>query len=224
MNKLHGKISASMMCTNPFYTRETFDELVACNVEYLHLDIMDGKFVPNLGIGLDYVNALRSKTDIAFDYHCMVTNPDELLRLFNVRAKDMISIHYESSLQIMRTIENAKKLFSKVFIAINPGTPISSLEEIIYFVDGVNLLMVNPGFAGQTMVPFGMQKAEKLRSFLEEKGLTHLEIEVDGNITCEHAGTLRGIGADIFVAGTSSIFGPTGIRSGSIQKFRTAIS
>ncbi len=212
------------MCTNPFYTRETFDALVEGGVEYLHMDIMDGKFVPNLGIGLDYVKALRKKTEIAFDYHCMVTNPDELLRILEVRENDIITIHYESSMQIMRTIENARKLGAKTFIAINPGTPIGALEEIIYFVDGVNLLMVNPGFAGQTMVPFGMKKAQKLREYLVERELENIDIEVDGNITFEHARTLRQIGANIFVAGTSSIFGPEGIRRNSIELLRRSIA
>lgn len=213
-----------MMCTNPFYTKETFDALVKEKVEYLHIDIMDGKFVPNLGLGLDYVKALRKKTELAFDYHCMVTNPDELLRLLEVRTADIITIHYESSLQIMRTIENARKTGAKVFIAINPGTPISALEEIIYFVDGVNLLMVNPGFAGQTMVPFGLRKAQKLREYLKNKNLENIEIEVDGNITFEHARILRDLGANIFVAGTSSIFGVEGIREGSIAALRQAIA
>ena len=213
-----------MMCTNPFFMRETFDALVEGKVEYLHLDVMDGRFVPNLGIGLDYINALRDRTSISFDYHCMVINPDELLRILDVRQGDMISIHYESSLQIMRTIENAKKLGASVFIAINPGTPVHALEEIIYFVDGINLLMVNPGFAGQRMVPFGFTKARKLRDYLEQKEVSHLQIEVDGNITFAHARELRALGASIFVAGTSSIFGKEGIRKDSIAELRNAIA
>ena len=218
-----GKISASMMCANPFYMRETFDALVAANIEYLHLDVMDGKFVPNLGLGLDYIRELRKKTDISFDYHCMVSNPDELLRIIDVRPDDIISIHYESTPQIMRTIENAHKLGCKVFVAINPGSPISFLEEIIHFVDGVNLLMVNPGFAGQPMVPFAMQKAKKLKEYLENQGLQDKEIEVDGNITFDNARKLREIGVSLFVAGTSSIFGHQGIKPDSIELLRAAI-
>lgn len=212
-----------MMCTNPFYMRETFDALVAGNIEYLHLDVMDGQFVPNLGLGLDYIRELRKKTDIPCDYHCMVTNPDALLRLLDVRPDDIISIHYESTPQIMRTIENARKLGCKVFVAINPGSPISFLEEIIHFVDGVNLLTVNPGFAGQPMVPFAMQKARKLKEYLDGQGLQDKEIEVDGNITFENARKLKEIGASIFVAGTSSIFGGQGIKQDSIKNLRKAI-
>ena len=221
MNK-HCKISASMMCANPFYMRETFDALMEENVEYLHLDIMDGKFVPNLGLGLDYIRELRKKTCIPFDFHCMVTNPDELIRILDVRPDDIISIHYESTAQIMRTIENAHKLGCNVLIAINPGTPLSMLEEIIHFVDGINLLMVNPGFAGQKMVPFALNKARKLQEYLESVNLSDKVIEVDGNITFEYAQELRKLGASVFVAGTSSIFGTQGIKPGSIKTLRAS--
>ena len=212
-----------MMCTNPFYLRETFEALVEGNVEYLHLDVMDGKFVPNLGLGLDYIRELRKQTRIPFDFHCMVTNPDELLCIIDVSPDDIVSIHYESTPQIMRTIDNAHKLGCKVFVAINPGSPISMLEEIIHFVDGINLLMVNPGFAGQSMVPFALQKAEKLKKYVHSQGLEHIEIEVDGNITFENALKLKAIGVNIFVAGTSSIFGEQGIVHGSIKHLREAI-
>ena len=216
-------ISASMMCTNPFFMNETFRALNEGRVEYLHLDIMDGIFVPNLGLSLDWIKALREHTDIACDYHLMTINPDNIFPLLNMKEGDIVSIHYESTPQILRTLENAKKYGVKVFLAINPGTPVGALEELVYFIDGINLLMVNPGFAGQRMVPFGFHKAEKLQAFLQERDID-LEVEVDGNITFEHAARLRSYGASIFVAGTSSLFSPRGIREGSVERLREAIA
>ena len=222
MNRRSSIISASMMCTNPFFMNETFRALDEGGVEYLHLDIMDGIFVPNLGLSLDWIKSLREHTDIPCDYHLMTINPDNIFPLLNMKEGDIVSIHYESTPQILRTLENAKKYGVKVFLAINPGTPVSVLEELVYFIDGVNLLMVNPGFAGQRMVPFGLQKARKLQSFLIDKGIT-IDVEVDGNITFEHAAALKNTGANIFVAGTSSLFVPTGIREHSIEQLREAI-
>ncbi len=212
-----------MMCTNPFFMNETFYALNQGRVEYLHLDIMDGIFVPNLGLSLDWIKALREHTDISCDYHLMTINPDNIFPLLNMRAGDIVSIHYESTPQILRTLENAKKYGVKVFLAINPGTPVSSLEELVYFIDGVNLLMVNPGFAGQKMVPFGIRKAKKLQDFLQEREID-LDVEVDGNITLAHASQLKACGANIFVAGTSSLFSSTGIREHSMEKLREAIA
>lgn len=212
-----------MMCTNPFFMNETFHALDQGGVEYLHLDIMDGIFVPNLGLSLDWIKALREHTDISCDYHLMTINPDNIFPLLNMRAGDIVSIHYESTPQILRTLENAKKYGVKVFLAINPGTPVGSLEELVYFIDGINLLMVNPGFAGQSMVPFGIRKAKKLQEFLQGRGI-ELDIEVDGNITFDHAAQLKACGANIFVAGTSSLFSSTGIREHSMEQLRAAIA
>ena len=217
------KISASMMCTNPFSMNETFNALSEGKVEYLHLDIMDGIFVPNLGLSLDWIKALRANTDIPFDFHLMTINPDNILPILDLREADIVSIHYESTPQILRTLENVKKYGVKVFLAINPGTPIGVLEELIYFIDGINLLMVNPGFAGQAMVPFGFSKAKKLNAFLRERNITNIDVEVDGNITFKNAELLRGEGANIFVAGTSSIFDKKGIKNNSIEQLRKAI-
>ena len=153
----------------------------------------------------------------------MTINPDNIFPLLNMRAGDIVSIHYESTPQILRTLENAKKYGVKVFLAINPGTPVGSLEELVYFIDGINLLMVNPGFAGQSMVPFGIRKARKLQEFLQERGI-ELDIEVDGNITFDHAAQLKACGANIFVAGTSSLFSSTGIREHSMEQLRAAIA
>ncbi len=213
-----------MMCANPFYLQDILKKLEKEKVDYLHQDIMDGKFVPNLGMGLDNLKALRDNTSIPFDFHLMVLEPDTIIPLLGLQKNDIISIHYERTFQVQRTLENAKKYGCKVFLAINPATSLYALEEVIHYIDGINLLTVNPGFAGQKIVESSFKKAEKLQKFLIEVGKENMDFEVDGNITFENAEKLKKYGANIFVAGTSSIFGKSGIKEGSIEKLRDVIS
>ena len=204
--ELKNKISASLMCADPFNLRDTIISLEKHKIDYLHIDIMDGKFVPNLGIGSDYIKALRKHTNIPFDYHIMVKEPDDIIKLLDIREKDLVSVHYECSFQIQRTLENIKEHNCKVMIAINPATPLCTLEEVIYYIDGINLLMVNPGFAGQKMVDNCMKKAEKVGRIIRKFDRTDIIFEVDGNISCENARKLKKYGVNLFVGGTSSLF------------------
>ncbi len=203
---MKNKISVSLMCADPFNMHETLACFEKQGIDYLHLDIMDGKFVPNLGLGSDYIKAIRKHTNIPFDYHIMVKEPDSVINLLDIRDTDIVSVHYESSYQIQRTLENVRKYGCKVMIAINPATPLCVLEELIYYIDGINLLMVNPGFAGQKMVENCIKKAEKVARCIRKFNRTNIIFEVDGNISFEHARMLKDIGANMFVAGSSSIF------------------
>lgn len=218
-----GKISASMMCANPFKLADIMQTLERAKVEYLHQDVMDGKFVPNLGISLDHIKFMRENTNIPFDFHVMTVEPDGIVPLLEPRPGDIVSIHYESTFQVQRTLENARRFGCKVFVAINPATSLSALDEIVQYVDGINLLMVNPGFAGQKAVASCFNKAERLQRLLQECGRSDIELEVDGNITFENAHRLRNLGATIFVAGTSSLFSRSGISEEAIAGMRTAI-
>lgn len=200
-----------MMCSDLRHLQENLRVLEAGGVEYLHIDIMDGAFVPNLGLGMDYLRNLRAMTDIPMDIHLMVNRPEEKLAWLGLLPQDVVSIHYESTRHIQRCVQRAKETGCKVFVAINPGTPVWSLEEILNCIDGVNMLTVNPGFPGQKMVSNCMGKAKRLRAFLQKCGFGDLALEVDGNISVEHARTLRELGANVFVAGTSSIFPDHGI-------------
>lgn len=200
------KISASMMCADLVHLRETIHIFEEEKIDYLHVDVMDGDFVPNFGLGSDYIRGLRELTKIPLDIHMMVTSPEYKYRWLGVEPSDTVSIHYESTRQIQRALDWLAELGCRRFLAINPATTIYVLEEVLDYIDGINLLTVNPGFAGQKIVPSTLKKAEKLMAFLKEHGKEDLEVEVDGNITFENAGKLRAIGADTFVAGTSSIF------------------
>lgn len=212
-----GLISASMMCASLTRLRETVDSLERKRIDYLHIDMMDGRFVPNFGLGVDYVRELRRLTSIPLDLHLMICEPEYKLSWIGIEPSDIVSIHYESTPQVQRALDCLKPYGCKRFLAINPATPVCMLEEVLDHIDGVNLLMVNPGFAGQAMVKSAMAKADKLFNLLTVSGRSDIMVEVDGNITPENAEALRKKGASIFVAGTSSVF------AGSVDCYETAI-
>lgn len=211
---MKGMISASMMCADLVNLKETLRIFEEENVDYLHIDVMDGAFVPNFGLGVDYIRSLRELTKIPLDIHLMVRDPEYKLQWIGIQKNDIVSIHYESTFQVQRALDWLEPFGCKKFLAINPATPIYAIEEVLDYIDGVNLLMVNPGFAGQKIVESTLKKAAKLQQFLVEHGKEDLIFEADGNITLEHAKQLRAIGADMFVAGTSSVF------RGSLSEYR----
>lgn len=202
----NGEISASMMCSDLIDLKETLKIFEEERVEHLHIDMMDGTFVPNFGLGVDYIRGLRKLTNIPLDLHLMIKDPEYKFQWIGIKETDTVSIHYESTFQVQRALDFLKPYGCKRFLAINPATPVNSLDEVLDYIDGINLLMVNPGFAGQKIVPSTIRKAQKVVDLLKRENRKDIEIEVDGNITPEHAKTLRQIGASIFVAGTSAIF------------------
>ena len=206
-----------MMCTNLIDLRETIDIFERNNIERLHIDMMDGMFVPNFGLGVDYIRGLRELTKIPLDLHLMIKDPEYKLQWIGIKETDIVSIHYESSFQVQRVLDWLLPFGCKRFLAINPATPVNSLEEVLDYIDGINLLMVNPGFAGQKIVPSTMKKAEKVIQLLKDYDREDIIVEVDGNITPENAKKLRTIGASMFVAGTSAIF------KGDVKKYEENI-
>ena len=224
MNQATGKISASMMCADLINLKETIQLFEQCGIEYLHIDVMDGNFVPNFGLGIDYIRGLREMTCIPIDLHLMVEHPEEKLDWFDIQPKDSVSIHFESTVHIQRALERIHAYGCQVMLAINPATPIYSIEEVLEYIDGINLLTVNPGFAGQKIVHSCIKKTERLKNYIISSGFSKIKIEVDGNINYENAKILRQNGADIFVAGTSSIFSGTKEQmKENIRKLRNAI-
>lgn len=221
---MQAMISASMMCSALTNLQETIRIFEEEKIEYLHIDMMDGEFVPNFGLGVDYIKGLRQITSIPMDLHLMIRNPEYKLRWIGIEKDDIVSIHYESTYQVQRALDWLEPFGCKKFLAINPATPLNVLEEVFEYIDGINLLMVNPGFAGQKIVKSTIKKAEKLHKLLSEEVNKDLIFEVDGNISNEHAALLRTYGANLFVAGSSSIFSD-GIESlkQKIHEFRKSI-
>lgn len=218
------EISASMMCSDLVNLKQTIHIFEEQKIEYLHIDVMDGEFVPNIGLGVDYIKSLRKLTSIPLDLHLMIREPEYKLSWIGIEKTDIVSVHYESTYQVQRMLDRLNSFGCKKFLAINPATPIWVLEEVLDYIDGINLLMVNPGFAGQRIVTSTIKKAEKLQHFLQERNKENIILQVDGNITPEHGLMLKKYGASIFVAGTSSIFrGNVEDYEHNIKELRVAI-
>jgi ribulose-phosphate 3-epimerase len=200
-----GMISVSMMCVRLDLTMDYLRAFERNGVELLHIDVMDGTFVPNITIGVDYVKQLREISRQPFDFHFMVEEPEEKMKWFDIREGDWVSVHWESTKHIDKCMQYIKSKGAKACIALNPGTPIWVLEEMYDYLDGVLLLSVNPGFAGQKLIPSVIEKVKKMRAHLSEIGREDITIIADGNMSNENAKLMYDAGARIFVAGTSSI-------------------
>lgn len=200
-----GMISVSMMCVRLDLTMEYLKAFERNDIELLHIDIMDGTFVPNITIGVDYVKQLREISSKPFDFHFMVDKPEEKMKWFDIREGDWVSVHWESTRHMDKCMQYIKSKGAKACIALNPGTPLWVLDEMYGYLDGVLLLSVNPGFAGQKLIPFVVDKVRRMSAHLKEIGREDITIIADGNMSNENAKLMYEAGARIFVAGTSSI-------------------
>ncbi len=221
---MKSKISPSMMCADIMNMKPVLETFEKEGIEYLHIDIMDGQFVPNFTLGTDYCKLLKKNTSIPLDIHMMLENPETKLDWFPLGEGDYVSIHVESTRHLQRVLAQIKAKGAKAMVAINPATPISSIEHVLDDIDGVLVMTVNPGFAGQKLVPATLKKITNLRKYLDENGYRHVEIEVDGNVSFENAKKMKEAGADIFVAGTSSVFKDEFTLEEGIKRLRDAIA
>ena len=221
---MKNKISPSMMCADALNLGSTLKEFEKNGIEYLHIDIMDGTFVPNFTLGTDYCKILKNATSIPLDIHLMIEKPEERLDWFPIGENDMVSVHAESTKHLQKVLRAIKDKGAKAFAALNPATPICFLEEVLDDIDGILIMTVNPGFAGQKLVPQTLDKITRVRTLLDENGKKASEIEVDGNVSFENAEKMKKAGADIFVAGTSSVFKKDLTLSNGIIKLRSFIA
>ena len=194
------------MCAGILNLENVLREFEQSGTEYLHIDIMDGHFVPNYTLGTDYCRNLKKATDIPLDIHLMVEKPEKCIEWFDFGENDIVSVHMESTEEPEKCFSLIRKRKAKAFAVLNPATPVSVLEPVLDQIDGVLVMCVNPGFAGQKMVPGSLEKICDVRNLLAEKDLEDIEIEVDGNVSFENAVKMSEAGADIFVAGSSSVF------------------
>lgn len=202
-------ISVSMMCVSIDQTLDYLAAFEKNGVELLHIDVMDGDFVPNITLGTDYVRQLRKLTKIPFDFHFMVTEPEEKMKWYDIQENDYVAVHYESTRHIDKCMQYIRSLGAKPILALNPGTPICVIEEVLDYLDGVLVMSVNPGFAGQKLIPGTLEKVKRVRSFLDERDRQDVIIESDGNMSNENVRLAYRAGSRIFVAGTSSIVKPS---------------
>jgi ribulose-phosphate 3-epimerase len=178
---------------------------VETSVDWLHLDVMDGHFVPNLSFGMPLIAALREKSDLYFDCHLMTTNPDAYLPELAAAGVDLVTMHIEAIPDPTAALQRARSVELEFGLVINPGTPVAAVEPFLELVDVVLVMSVEPGFGGQEFIPEVLGKVEKLRETVEKHDLS-ADIEIDGGITSENIGRAAEAGANVFVAGTA-IFG-----------------
>lgn len=199
-------LSASIMCADVLNMGKALKEIETAGIEYLHCDIMDNHFVPNMMLPMELLNKFREGTDLPYDYHIMAEAPETIIDKIDIRENDYVSVHYESTIHLQRVITLIKEKGGKASVAINPATPISVLDEILPELDMVLIMSVNPGFAGQKIVPASFEKLRKMRNMLKRRNLERILIEVDGNCSFENVPKMYEAGADVFVVGTSSVF------------------
>jgi len=217
------QISPSMMCVDFMNIAADLATMEKHGIEYLHIDIMDGEFVNNYTLGTDFCKVMKKNSSIPLDIHLMIEKPENKLSWFEFGEGDYVSVHYESTKHIQRALQQIKQRGAKPMIALNPATPLEVLEWVLPDIDAVLLMTVNPGFAGQKLVPQTLEKITACRKFLDERGYTNVEIEVDGNVSFENARKMSDAGADIFVAGSSSMFAKDITLDEGIEKLREAM-
>ncbi|MBS4210121.1 ribulose-phosphate 3-epimerase [Bacillus sp. FJAT-50079] len=199
-------ICPSMMCANFRSLEDEMNALEEANVDIYHIDIMDGNFVPNFGMGLQDFEYIRSATKKTVDVHLMIDNPSAYIDLFAEKGADIIYFHPETDMHPARTIDRIRTNDVKPGIAINPGTSIASIEPLLSLVDYVLVMTVNPGFAGQKYLPFVNDKIEELCK-IKNEGNNQFQVVVDGAISPEKIQELSAVGVEGFVLGTSALFG-----------------
>jgi len=195
------KIAPSILASKFVNLKKDIELLERSGADIIHLDIMDGHFVPNISFGFPIVKTVRSLTSLPLDAHLMIENPEKFIDRFIDSGVDMISVHIEGNYHINRILNTIKKNGVKTGIAVNPGTPIGFLEEVLSIVDFVLVMSVNPGFSGQKFIDSSIEKIRKLCK-IREKGNFNFEIEVDGGLNFEIAKVLKKMGVDIFVFGS----------------------
>ena len=198
-------IAPSLLSANFLRLEQDCSMLNASEAEWFHLDVMDGRFVPNISFGLPVIAAIRKATEKVCDVHLMIEEPEKYAQAFKEAGADVLTVHVEACRHLHRNIQQIKALGMKAGVALNPHTPVSSIEEIITDVDLVCVMSVNPGFGGQKFIPATISKIKLLKQLINERNATAL-IEVDGGVTLENAASIIGAGADVLVAG-NTVFG-----------------
>jgi ribulose-phosphate 3-epimerase len=196
-------------------------EVVESGADYIHIDVMDGHFVPQITLGASAVKALRPWTKLPFDVHLMVTDPQSQIDYFAEAGADIITVHFEVSPHLHRTVGKIKKLGLKAGVALNPATPLSAIDEILPQVDLILLMSVDPGWGGQAFIEKVLSKIARLRRRLDEEELD-IELEVDGGITPVIAPKAVLAGADVLVAGAAIFKSQEGIKK-SLQHLRQSL-
>lgn len=214
------KIAPSLLSADFSKLAQEVQDIEQKGADVLHLDIMDGHYVPNLTFGAPIVKALRKHTSLPFDVHLMVTNPQDYIKAFKDAGADYITVHAEAALHLHKLIQEIKSYGIKAGVALNPATPVSVLEDVAADLDMILIMSVNPGFGGQSFIPQALNKIKKARQLLDSVGNTKAIIEVDGGVNPKTAPEVIAAGATLLVAG-SAVFGAED-RAAMIKTLREA--
>ena len=200
------KIEASLACANIKNLQADIEQLSAAGIDYLHIDIMDGKFVPNFALDFGIMRAARELCSIPQECHLMVVEPERYIDRTVAAGAEYVAIHVEATYHVQRALQRIRDAGAKSGIALNPATPLTNLEYILDDIDMVTVMTVNPGFVGQTLIPAMLRKIKDVRALLSSTGHENIEIQVDGNVSFQHIPAMVAAGATMLVGGTSSIF------------------
>jgi ribulose-phosphate 3-epimerase len=205
------KIAPSILSADFARLGEEVRAIEAAGADYVHVDVMDGRFVPNITIGPVVVEAVRQSTQLPLDVHLMIVEPEKYLQDFAKAGANFLTVHVEVAPHLHRVLQQIRDLGARPSVVLNPSTPLSSIEEVLADVEMILLMSVNPGFGGQSFIPHTVDKVRRLRRMLEKNGLS-TDIEVDGGINPQTARQVVEAGANILVAGTA-VFGSKDYRS-----------
>lgn len=197
----NNKIAPSILAADYANFASELKRIEETSAEYVHIDIMDGQFVPNISFGADVVASMRKHSKLVFDCHLMVVNPERYVDAFAQAGADIMTIHAESTLHIHGALQKIKVAGMKAGVVINPGTPVSAIESVLSLVDQVLIMTVNPGFGGQAFIPETLEKVAKVAQLRDEKGYD-FDIEVDGGVDNKTIKACYDAGANVFVAGS----------------------
>ena len=215
------RIAPSILSSDFARLADSVAEAEAGGADWIHVDVMDGHFVPNITIGVPVVAALRNVTDLPLDVHLMIERPARYVDAFADAGADWITVHQEAATHLHRVVEAIRHHGVRAGVSLNPATPVATLEEIAPYVDMVLVMSVNPGFGGQSFIPSSTTKIRKVRALLDSAGRTDVEIQVDGGIGPDTAGEVVGAGASVLVAG-SAIYRGAGSVAENIAAIRAA--